>query len=409
MNVDPEAPEPGTSRVPAGAPTQFSPLSIQAASLVRSIESLSNIFWISIAGTFLSVFFAGLAQLESNAVNDFISLGEYQVPKSILPLASLTFAMFAFWLTANRLNMLAFVLQSSRLDSDMVHEIFHLNPPVLQVFDTNNAAAWSPFSGVSVLAIIWSVFFGNSIALTWSSAVQQGASLAEFDLPLLLIYAILTVAVLTYGVRTIVPPLRHILLRLHNVEFHVGWKRGAIAVALVVAVFVANHIQQINSVVDQPDDLLGPAIANAIDGETLFLRGIEVNLFGIDAVEPGQQCQTADGADYACGRAATQALQQLVQNEQVVCVPLFSIAVGRVVGLCEVTTDDEPVPMKPGEFIAGGYRPNNLSRLMVVQGHALSVGLGGQLFGEEQSQAQTLRVGVWQGSFVPPWRWRSDR
>ncbi|MCY3641698.1 MAG: hypothetical protein OXH37_11850, partial [Gammaproteobacteria bacterium] len=60
---------------------QISPLSIQAAALVRSIESLSSVFWIGFGGTFLSMLFAGLSQLEVNAATDYIYLGEYQVPK----------------------------------------------------------------------------------------------------------------------------------------------------------------------------------------------------------------------------------------------------------------------------------------------------------------------------------------
>ena len=86
--------------------SQLSPLSIQAASLVRSIDALSRIFWISLAGTFLTIFFAGLSQLDANVSGDFISLGEYQVPKSLVPLAAMLFAVFVMWLTANRLRML---------------------------------------------------------------------------------------------------------------------------------------------------------------------------------------------------------------------------------------------------------------------------------------------------------------
>ena len=39
------------------------PLSIQAASLIRSIDALSFMFWLSIGGTILTVLFAGLNQL----------------------------------------------------------------------------------------------------------------------------------------------------------------------------------------------------------------------------------------------------------------------------------------------------------------------------------------------------------
>jgi len=160
---------------------QLSPLSIQAAALIRSMEALSNIFWISLGGTVLTIFFAGLNQLSVNANSDYIALGEYQVPKAILLLAALTFALFAFWMTANRLSMLAYVLETTRLPRRMVFEIFHLNPPVLHVFDRNNAERWSPFTGVAVLLVNWAVFIGNAVALTWSVAIQEIATLASFD------------------------------------------------------------------------------------------------------------------------------------------------------------------------------------------------------------------------------------
>lgn len=386
---------------------QLSPLSIQAASLVRSIEGLSNIFWISIGGTFLSIFFAGLSQLDINATTDYIYLGEYQVPRSLFPLASLVFAIFTFWMTANRLNMLAFVLGATRLPRDMVHEIFHLNPPILHVFDRNNADRWSPFTGVSVLILNWAVFFGNSIALTMATAAQQGASMGDFDFPMLGAFAVFTIFAVVYGVRAVFPPLRTILGILHGVDFRVGWPRSLVALLVVVGVYVTNNADLLDEL-EQADDLLGPSIANAVDGDTLFLLGVEVELFGIDAVEQDQICQDGDGADYPCGRRATAALQVLVQHHDVICAPLFSAGDRRVVAVCEIVTDDEPAPKSQNEIFTG-YRPNNLSRLLVEQGHALAVGIGQDVLTREQLQAQTLRVGIWQGSFEPPYAWRLRR
>jgi len=399
----------GSPRSPEGdlEPTQqLSPLSIQAAALVRSIESLSNIFWISIGGTFLTIFFSGLSRLEVNATTDYIYLGEYQVPKSILPLASLLFSLFAFWLSANRLHMLSQVLATTRLPRTMVHEIFHLNPPVLHVFDRNNADRWAPFSGFSVLTIIWAVFFGNSIALTLSSAAQQGASFAEFDAPLLSLYALLTVVAVVYGVRAFVPPLRRIIGILHGLDFHFGWPRVTAAFAVMLLVAGLNNINQIFSPSEQQDDLLGPGIANAIDGNTLFMLGTEIKMFGIDAMQPDQICQNAAGEDYPCGRLATQALQALVQERTIVCLPLFALAEHRVVGTCRIISDDRPTPTRPEDFLTGD-QPNDLSRLQVLNGHALGVGIGGDLLEAEQNQAQAQRKGIWQGSFTPPWLWRA--
>ena len=407
-----EAPRhsPARAQTPAlatasGSQAQLGPLSIQAAALVKSIEGLSAIFWISFAGTFLSIFFASLNQLDANATTDHILLGEYQVPKSILPLAAVAFAGFVFWLTSNRLAILNQALHTTGLPVEATHEIFRLNPPVLHVFHIDNVKRWSPACGVSVFVINWAVFFGNSMALTWSSALQQGAYLGQFDLPLLAIYLLLIIVAIVYGTRAIIPPLRDILEALHQRRFQLGWPRHVLAAAVAAAVFIINHWGQIQAPAEQADNLLGPAIANAIDGETLFLRGTEVKLFGIDAVEDDQICQDGTGADYACGRRATQTLQSLVQRDLVICLPFFAIGDYQVVANCEVTGNSESVPASPLEFMEE-FRSNNLSRLMVAEGHAVAIGIGARFFGTEQDTAQERRQGIWQGSFQPPSAWR---
>ena len=388
-----------------GSGGQLRPLSIQASALVRSIESLSSIFWLSFGGTFLSVFFAGLSQLEANAATDHIFLGEYQVPKSILPLVSVAFAGFLFWLTANRLNMLRHILQTAHLGVAEVHEIFRLNPPVLHVFEANNVKRWSPTTGVGVFVINWAIFFGNSIALTWSSALQAGASIADFHAPMLFLYLLFIILVVIYGIRSIVPPLGDILQHLHGLHFQVGWPRHLVAIALVVGVFIINQWDQVSWRWQQPGALLGPDIGNAIDGETLYLLGTEVKLFGMDAVEAEQTCQNAEGADYPCGQRATHALQSLLQQRQVVCLPLFAVSAERVLGACELLDEGQAPPAGPGDFLGGGG-PNNLSRLMIANGHALGVGQGADFFRQEQADAQRRRLGVWQGAFQPPGVWR---
>lgn len=384
---------------------QISPLSIQAAALVRSIESLSSVFWIGFGGTFLSMLFAGLSQLEVNAATDYIYLGEYQVPKSILPLVSVGFAGFTFWLTGNRMTMLSRALQRSHLPQSTVHEIFRLNPPVLNIFDADNAKPWKPTTGINVLIINWSIFFGNSLALTWSSALQQGAAFGDFDLPLLALYLALTILVLAYARQAIGPPLAATHRTLHGMSLRVAWPRYLVAGAMVSAVFIINHWDQWDAPAEQADNLLGPAVGNAIDGETLFLRGVEVQLFGMDAVEADQVCQDAEGADYSCGRLATHALQTLLLESSVVCFPLFAVNENRVVAVCELTDEEANVPSSPLEFMQEG-RELNLSRLMIARGHALSIGIGAQFFSADQDEAQRQRIGIWQGSFQPPSAWR---
>ncbi len=295
---------------------QVQHLSIQAASLVRAIDGLSTMFWLSIGGTILTVLFAGLNQLPGNVASDSIYIGEYQIPKSILPVASLGFAAFVFWLTSTHLKMLDQVLNDSRMPFETMQEIFTLNPPVLNIFHPDNHRPFKLATGSSILLINWSVFFGNSIAFTFASAVQRGASLSDSELPELITFGVLTLAIITYGVRAIDAPLDRILERLHGSTFEFGWARVLLGIALILGVAAVNNIDQFRNPSDQPDGLLGPAMANAIDGETLFINGIEVQLIGIDAMEPDQICLDKGGTDYPCGRAATRHLQDLVADRR---------------------------------------------------------------------------------------------
>ncbi len=396
------------SEEPTPAPAELRPLNVQAAALVRSIDALSNIFWISIAGTILTVLFAGLNQLESNIAADSIFIGEYEIPKSILPIASLSFALFVFWLTANRLRMLEHVLTEGHLPERTALEIFNLNPPVLNLFHAENRQPFALGTGSSVLLINWSIFFGNSIAFTLASAIQQGASFSTFDSPRLAVFAILTIAVLTYGARAITRPLNDILTRLHQSAFKLGWARVVIAITIMVGVVVINNIEQIVQPSEQPNDLLGPARANAIDGETIFMLGVEVQLFGIDAMESDQLCRDATGADYPCGRQATAHLQALVNAHPVVCLPILSISRRRILASCDSQPPGSPDIVDGAAFFAAEH-PLNLSRQMVQAGYAFAVGAGETLFAQAQDLAQRERRGVWAGSFEPPWRYRARR
>jgi endonuclease YncB( thermonuclease family) len=384
------------------------PLSIEAASVIRAIDGLSTMFWISIGGTILTVLFAGLNQLPGNVASDSIYLGEYQVPKSILPIASLGFAAFVFWLTSNHLQTLDEVLRNSHMPFETVQKIFTLNPPVLNIFHPDNHRPFKLATGSSILLISWSVFFGNSIAFTLASAVQQGASLSDFELPELILFGLLTIAIITYGVRAIDGPLDRILERLHGSTFEFGWARVLLAIALIIGVAAVNNFDQFRNPSDQPDGLLGPAMANAIDGETLFVNGIEVQLIGIDAMEPAQTCLDKSGAEYSCGRAATRHLEELVAEQPIICLPLFAVSKLRIVASCNLLPEGAVPPKNSDEYLLADRR-FSLSARMVRDGHALIVGIGKNYIQQEERDAQRDRVGIWAGSFEPPWTYRSHR
>ena len=376
------------------------------ASVIRSMDALSTMFWVSIGGTILTVLFAGLNQLPANVASDSIFIGDYQVPKSILPIASLGFAAFVFWLTSNHLRLLDQALTDGHMPFETVQQIVALHPPVLNIFHPDNHRPFKLGTGSSILLINWSVFFGNSIAFTLASAAQRGASISDFELPELGTYLLLTIAMITYGVRAIDGPLDNILERLHGSTFEFGWARVLLAILLIVGVAGVNTLDQFRNPSDQADGLLGPAMANAIDGETLFVNGIEVQLFGIDAMEPEQTCLDRAGLDYPCGRAATRHLEELVAVRPVICLPLLAVSKSRILASCNVLPDGATPPQGRAAYLAAD-RKNSLSLHMVRDGHALVVGIGKQYIQREELDAQHDRIGIWAGSFEPPWTYRA--
>lgn len=371
----------------------ISPLSIPAEALVRSIESLSNLFWISLGGTVVTVFLAALVNLVGTG-EGALPVGEFHVPLSVLPIACLAFAMFLFWLTASRLRMLDAALADDDLTAAMARDIFRLDPPVLDVFAADNLRHFAPLSGFSVLLWNWSMFFGSSVGLIFTATLLQGAAASVNSETELTVYAVATLAIMAYGAMRVLPPLKQIHERLHGKRLRVGLVRMAIAgVVAIVGVFATNSdfFEAMDRREWQP---LGPARANAIDGETLFLEGGEVvALAGIQALRPDQTCMDADGAVYACGQEATLHLQSLVREDPVFCYITYPNLAG-----CIVIEDGMAVPKSMDSI----FTEENLGYLMVAAGYAFGEGDATWLLIEAQNDAQRQRRGAWRGAFEPP-------
>jgi len=118
------------------------------------------------------------------------------------------------------------------------------------------------------------------------------------------------------------------------------------------------------------------------DGDSLTLGATRIRLRGIDAPEYVQTC-TRDGADYACGRMARQALVALIGDRSVSCEGWQKDRYGRLLADCRAGDVD-------------------LNRAQVEAGWA--VAYGG--FEREEAAARAARRGIWAGSFVTPQEWR---
>jgi endonuclease YncB( thermonuclease family) len=101
-------------------------------------------------------------------------------------------------------------------------------------------------------------------------------------------------------------------------------------------------------------------------------------------------------------------LQELLAPRPIVCLPLFAVSKSRIVASCNLLPEGMPPPSGPDEFIAANHE-HSLSGRMVRDGHALVVGIGKQYLVQDELAAQRERVGVWQGSFEPPWSYRARR
>ena len=136
-------------------------------------------------------------------------------------------------------------------------------------------------------------------------------------------------------------------------------------------------------------DLSGPVtVTNVSDGDSLRSGKLRIRIFGIDAPELKQQCQDQNGSAWACGLAARQQLENLLDADKLLHCELRDVdRYGRLVMQCFRGTVD-------------------IGAAMVRSGHALAYRSFSQLYVADEKHASSARNGVWQGSFQPPWEWR---
>jgi endonuclease YncB( thermonuclease family) len=130
--------------------------------------------------------------------------------------------------------------------------------------------------------------------------------------------------------------------------------------------------------------------AKIIDGDTLEINGIRIRLEGIDAPEMAQTCQRRDGSDWRCGQAAARALENLIDDQPVVCSEQGTDIYSRVLGVC----------------LANG---RDLNQSMVTSGLAWAFIKYSTRYSSEEGDARRALKGVWQGTAQPPWDFRRNR
>jgi endonuclease YncB( thermonuclease family) len=155
--------------------------------------------------------------------------------------------------------------------------------------------------------------------------------------------------------------------------------------------FNAKNSPEKNSIYEiSKDRIKGQIItgtAEALDGDSLYVFDgkikSEVRLFGIDAFEFSQTCET-----FLCGQKAKVLLSQIIKNEIIRCVIRQKDIYDRYVSVC--------------------YTQNkaDIGRVMVRSGLAVAYRTYSLDYVEDENQAKILKKGAWRHQFQSPLGYR---
>ena len=130
------------------------------------------------------------------------------------------------------------------------------------------------------------------------------------------------------------------------------------------------------------------------DGDTIVIDDIRIRFTGSDAPESyffgkTQTCIDDMGQKWECGKAATEKLKQLINDQIVRCSDEGKDRYGRTLGICYV-----------GEI--------DLQAEMVKSGMAVAYLRYSNRYEQEQNFAKKAKAGMWSGEFQEPEIWRRE-
>lgn len=133
------------------------------------------------------------------------------------------------------------------------------------------------------------------------------------------------------------------------------------------------------------EELSGPV--DIIDGDTLTINGILVDLWGYDAPELNQQC-TIRGVAWACGAAAVSHIQKFTHKKIVTC-------------------DKKPLTDRKVTTFKCKVGSLDIGAEMIEVGLALpDWPVSDQYYIQSFREARGQGLGMHRGSFDTPWDWR---
>lgn len=125
----------------------------------------------------------------------------------------------------------------------------------------------------------------------------------------------------------------------------------------------------------------------AVDGDSLFVDGREVRLYGIDAPEYRQSCRVGWN-NWSCGVDAASALRTLVDTRQLTCTPRDRDVYGRTVATCRIGDMD-------------------LAAAMLEKGFAIALDNAPAGYVAIAERSRSTKIGIWASEFVAPASYRA--
>ena len=139
-------------------------------------------------------------------------------------------------------------------------------------------------------------------------------------------------------------------------------------------------------------------IPKIIDGDTVHIGNKKIRLEGIDAPEIKQQCKKPFltislrigfqfNKNYSCGTISKRKLIEKIENSKIKCIS---------------STKD-----RYKRYLATCYKNKiNLNKWMVRNGYAVAYKRYSKDYVRDENYAKENRLGIWEGSFTMPEKWR---
>ena len=139
-------------------------------------------------------------------------------------------------------------------------------------------------------------------------------------------------------------------------------------------------------------------IPKVVDGDTIHINNYKLRLEGIDAPEMRQQCKKESFKisffigftfykDYSCGRVSKEKLINKINTSEIKCISSSKDRYKRYIATC----------------FKG---KTNLNQWMVRNGFAIAYRRYSKKYVPDEVYAKENKLGLWQGKFIEPEKWR---